>query len=108
MAKTTARKPVKKAATKAKPAPAAKKKSVVSIEQLSEQILDKLKALDVDPQLQADIDWCLGSYRYDHNPEGLYATSEKALSVFNETKAKNARAVSAKLIADIEKILASN
>lgn len=107
MAKTTARKPVKKAAVKAKPATAAKKKSVVSIEQVSEQILDKLKALDADPQLQADIDWCLGSFRYDQNPVGLYATSEKALSILNETKSKNSRAVSAKLIADIEKILAS-
>ncbi len=106
MAKTTARKPVKKAAAKSKPA-TAKKKSVVSIEKVSEQILDKLKALDADPQLQADIDWCLGSYRYDHNPEGLYATSEKALTILNDTKSKNSRAVSAKLIADIEKILAS-
>ncbi len=107
MAKTTSRKPIKKAVlAKAKTTTPAKQKSVVSIEELSEQILDKLRALDVAPQLQSDIGWCLGSYRHDHNPVGLYATSEKALSVLTETKSKNSRAVSAKLIADIEKILA--
>ena len=95
MAKTTARKPIKKAAPKKKATSSATKKKVVSIETLSEQIRDKLKALDADPQLQSDIDWCLGSYRYDHNPEGLYATTKKALTVFAEEKSKNARAVSA-------------
>jgi len=109
MAKTTSRKPIKKAAeAKAKAKTTTKKKSIVPIEVLSEQILDKLKALNTAPQLQSDIDWCLGSYRHDHNPVGLYATSQKALSVFTETKSKNSRAVSAKLIADIEKVLAKD
>lgn len=107
--KTTSRKPFKKTvAEKTKKTSPAKKKSEVSIEDLSEQILDKLRALDVAPQLQSDIGWCLGSYRHDHNPVGLYATSEKALSVLTETKSKNSKAVSAKLIADIEKILAKD
>ncbi len=105
--KTTSRKPIKKTATvKTEKTAPVKKKLEVSIDELSEQILDKLRALDVAPQLQSDISWCLGSYRNDHNPVGLYATSEKALTVLTETKSKNSRAVSAKLIADIEKILA--
>ena len=109
MAKTTSRKRIKKAAVaKPKAKTPSKKKSIVPIEVLSEQILDKLKALNTAPQLQSDIDWCLGSYRHDHNPVGLYATSQKALSVFTETKSKNSRAVSAKLIADIEKVFAKD
>jgi hypothetical protein len=75
---------------------------------VSEQILDKLKALNVATELQSDINWCLGSYRNDHNPVGLYATSKKALSILNAAKTKNSRAVSAKLISDIEKILKNN
>ena len=46
-----------------------------------------------------------GSYYIESLTRDL---AEKALTIFNETKAKNSRAVSAKLIADIEKILASN
>lgn len=114
MAKTTSKKTVKKAPVKkVKTTATVKKKAVatkavVTIEKISEQILDKLKALNTDPQLQSDINWCLGSYRHDHNPAGLYATSQKALVVFAKAREKNSRAVSAKLIADIEKILAKN
>ncbi len=110
MAKKTTQKPVKKTVAKptvtAKPKKTAAKKSNLSIDQVNVQILDKLKSLNVEPQLQSDINWCLGSYRNDHNPVGLYATSKKALAVFTSIKEKNTRAISAKLIADIQKVLA--
>lgn len=88
--------PVKKAAAKPK-AP--------SIEKVSEEILAKLKTLDIEHQLQADIEWCLGSYRYDSNPAGLLDTASKALSVFKQEQAKKTKGVTATLISGIEKAL---
>jgi hypothetical protein len=103
MAKVSAKKatPVaKKVSTPRKP-----KATVVAIDKACEQALDKLKELNIDPQLQADIAWCLGSYRYDQNPIGLFQTGAKALEVLHAAKAKSARAVSAKIIADLKKAL---
>jgi hypothetical protein len=90
--------PVKKAAPKPK-APS------IDIEKVSEEILTKLKTLDIEHQLQADIEWCLGSYRYDSNPAGLFDTASKALSVFKQEQAKKTKGVTATLISGIEKAL---
>lgn len=103
MAKATVKKsaPTKKAA-----APRSKAKATpVSIEKISEQVLEKLKSLNAEPQLQADIAWCLGSYRYDKNPIGLIQKGTEALTVFRLLKTKNAKSVPAKLITDLEKAL---
>lgn len=103
MAKATEKKsaPAKKAA-----APRSKAKaSAVSIEKISEQVLEKLQSLNSEPQLQADIAWCLGSYRYDKNPIGLIQKGSEALAVFKTLKTKSAKAVPAKLITDLEKAL---
>jgi hypothetical protein len=77
------------------------------IEKACEDALTKLRAMKAAPDLQADIDWCLGSYRHDKNPSGLYEMGEKALSVFNKAVAKNAKAVSKKLLTDLENALNS-
>ena len=66
-------------------------------------MLGKLKELNLEPNLQNDIEWCLGSYRADHNPIGLYETARKALSVFQQEKQKKTKGVTAKLISDLEK-----
>jgi PIN domain nuclease of toxin-antitoxin system len=102
MAKASAKKTstVKKAAT-----PRKLKAASVSIEQVSAQALQKLQALNAEPQLQADIAWCLGSYRYDKNPIGLIQKGSEALAVFKAIKEKSAKAVPAKLIKDLEKAL---
>jgi hypothetical protein len=101
IAKTTAAKPaVKKAA--AKPAAASKP---VSIEALSKSILEKLKAANLSPELQSEIEWCLGSYSHDQNPVGLFETSTKALPVLKNALAKKTKGITAKLIGDIEKAL---
>jgi hypothetical protein len=102
MAKTT----TKTVADKKAPAKkAAAKPKTSSIEKVSEEILGKLKALDIEHQLQADIEWCLGSYRYDQNPAGLLDTAGKALSVFKQEQAKKTKGVTATLIGTIEKAL---
>ncbi|QOI98901.1 MAG: hypothetical protein HRU69_10760 [Flammeovirgaceae bacterium] len=77
------------------------------MEKVSEQVLSKLQTLNIEAGLQADIQWCLGSYRYDKNPVGLYEMGHKALPVLKAAAEKNKKSVSSKLIADLEKALKS-
>lgn len=104
--------PAKKT-TKASEAPAAKKTagkktvaSVAPIEKASVSALAKLKELQLDSQLQADLEWCLGSYQHDHNPVGLYEAGNRALQLFKEAQIKKTKGITAKFIADLEKALA--
>ncbi len=90
---------------KTPPKKAAAKPTTSSIDKVAEDILSKLKTLDIEHQLQADIEWCLGSYRYDHNPAGLFETASKALAVFKQEQAKKTKGVTAALISGIEKAL---
>ena len=76
-----------------------------NIEQLSNDVLEKLRSLGIEEQLQRDLQWCLGSYRADHNPVGLYDTAKKALMVFQIEKEKKTKGVTAQLINDLEKIV---
>lgn len=77
------------------------------IEKVNREALEKLKTINGNEQLQADIEWCLGSYSYDKNPVGLYEMAKRALKVFQEEKSKNARAVPSKLISDLEKAISA-
>ncbi len=92
--------PVKK--TTAKP----KAKASVNIEKVSEDVLSKLKSLDIEPQLQADLEWCLGSYRFDQNATGLQEVIRKAFDVLKKELAKKTKGVTATLLTSIEKALA--
>jgi hypothetical protein len=100
------RSPVKKS-TPAKNAAAVKPKAPAAhqVEKVNEDILKKLQDLNVEQALQADIEWCLGSYRNDNNPSGLYVMAERAMQVFTFELTKNPKSVPAKLIKDIEKAL---
>ncbi len=101
MAKVT----TKKAETPAKKP--AKAKASVNIVKVSETILDKLKNLSLEPSLQSDIVWCLGSYSHDHNPVGLIEKASQALVLFKAEQAKKTKGITAKFISDIELALAS-
>ena len=98
-AKTTAKTPVKKTAKKTTTT-VAESSSIVTT---SETILNKLKDLGIDNQLQADLEWCLGSYKADQNPVGLYEMAKRALVVFKDNK--STKGVTAKLISDLEKVV---
>ncbi len=98
MAKAT----TKTATAEKKPAKAKVSKPAADIGKISETILEKLKSLGIEEQLQADIAWCIGSYSYDKNPVGLIENAKKALDVFKEALAKKTKGVTAKLIKDIE------
>lgn len=106
MAKTTAKTataPVKTTlkASAAKP----KAKTTTDIEKVSEEILTKLKSLDLEQQLQADLEWCLGSYRYDQNATGLIETIGKAHEVLKQAHAKKTKGITSTLLSTIEKVV---
>jgi len=101
--KPAATKTIKKPAKKA---PASKAKaSAPSIEKSCEDALESLKTLGLDTQLQSDLEWCLGSYKADHNAAGLFEMADRALKVFAAEKEKKTKGVTAKLIGDLEKAL---
>ncbi|HCW07587.1 MAG TPA: hypothetical protein DGG95_09525, partial [Cytophagales bacterium] len=82
-----------KSTTVKKPAKATELKIV----KVSETILEKLKSLNLEPQLQSDLSWCIGSYNFDKNPSGLYTAASKALAVFNQELEKKTKGVTKKL-----------
>ena len=67
--------------------------------------LEKLGKLKLDQQLQEELTWCLGSYEYDQNPVGVIEKSRKVLELLKSKREENARAVSKKLIEDLEKLV---
>jgi hypothetical protein len=101
MAKAT----TKNAPKKSPPARSKAKSSSASIEKTCEDALKKLQTLQIDQQLQADLEWCLGSYKYDKNPAGLYEMAERAITVFKAEQAKKTKGVTAKLVSDLEKVV---
>jgi hypothetical protein len=83
------------------------KNTTDQIEKISTEVLDKLKLLGIEQELQNDLEWCLGSYKADKNPVGLYGTLERALTSLKNEKSKKTKGVTAKLLSDLEKSLTS-
>nr|NQU91339.1 hypothetical protein [Bacteroidota bacterium] len=52
--------------------------------------------------LQSKLEYCIGSYDHDKNPEGLIEYGKIALDELKAYKAKNPRKVNKKIIADLE------
>lgn len=106
MAKSTT--PAKKKISTNAEKSAPKKKvsaSTVSLDNVNEAALTVLKKLNIEEKLQNDIAWCLGSYGHDNNPVGLIETAKRAIIVLKAAKAKNTKAVAAKVISDLEKVV---
>jgi hypothetical protein len=78
--------------------------NTVQLEKTVENTIEKLQKLNANETLVSELEWCLGSYRYDHNPTGLIEKSQVALELLKTKKEANSRAVSQKLIQDLEKI----
>lgn len=106
MAKATVKTPAKKT-SKTPARPKAKAEKVVPIEKVCTDALQKLQSLGIDQQLQADLEWCLGSYRHDKNPSGLFEMAERALKVFKIEQEKKTKGITPKLLLDIEKGLST-
>ena len=105
MAKAAAKTTTTKTESKKQPRAPRAKASNHTIETVSEEALGKLRELGIEDQLQRDIQWCLGSYRADSNPVGLYNNAKKALIVFRNEKEKKTKGVTTKLISDLEKLV---
>ena len=103
MAKSTEKAAVKKASPKK--VAAVKKAKPMDIAAAGTTALSKLKELGIDQPLQADLEWCLGSYKFDKNPAGLHEMIGRAVKVFTIEKDKKTKGVTAKLITDLSKAL---
>ena len=57
--------------------------------------------------LQSKLEWCLGSYDYDKNPEGLFEVGNKSLDTLKKVKTKEPRKVTKKVIDGLEKAILS-
>lgn len=56
--------------------------------------------------LKEKLDYCIGSFDFDKNPEGLYEYGNKALKDLTTYKKKNPRKVNKKVLTQLEKALA--
>ncbi|MFK5855028.1 MAG: hypothetical protein QM503_02780 [Bacteroidota bacterium] len=68
------------------------------------QVFTKLK-LDKYNKLQANLEYCIGSYDYDKNPSGLYEYGKVALAELKAFKQQNPRKLNKKIITNMEKNL---
>lgn len=72
----------------------------------AEQAHEKLTKLNLDEKLASEIEWCLGSFKNDQNPDGLVDKVKASIDVLEEYKAENPRKVSKKLLDDLNKAIA--
>lgn len=78
----------------------------MKLEKMEKTVAEAIKKLDklkVGDSLAAELSWCWVSYMNDNNPVGVIEKSQKALEVLQEVKTKNSKAVSKKLIEDLQK-----
>lgn len=55
--------------------------------------------------IQAKLEWCIGSYSFDKNPAGLHEFGVKSLDLLKKVKSKEPRKVNKKVIDALEKAL---
>jgi hypothetical protein len=70
--------------------------------------LDNLKKLDIakTSELQAKLEWCIGSYDFDKNPAGLAEFGGQALKELKKIKEKDTKKVTKKMIDGLEGAIA--
>jgi len=78
---------------------------VEKLEKTMPDVIQKLEKLKLGDSLAAELSWCWVSFKNDNNPKGVIEKSQEAISIFKEAREKNSRAVSKKLIEDLEKSL---
>ncbi|MFZ9045187.1 MAG: hypothetical protein ACO2ZZ_04935 [Cyclobacteriaceae bacterium] len=75
-------------------------------EKVCTEAKEKMIALGIEEQLVSEIEWCLGSYAADGNPQGLFEKAGEAFSALQTFKKENPRKVTKKLIDELEKVSA--
>ncbi len=81
--------------------------AVSKIESALTAAKDKLTSLGIEEALVSEIEWCLGSFAHDQNPEGLYGKAEEAVVALEKFKKDNPRKVAKKILDDLAKAIKS-
>lgn len=104
--------PAKKAATTKKAAApkkaAAKSEPASKLEKACKDAVAKFQKMEGDQykDILEKLEWCIGSYNYDKNPEGLVQYGKQASDLLKEARKENPKKISQKLIDDLDKALA--
>lgn len=56
-------------------------------------------------EIQAKLEYVIGSYDFDQNPIGLYEIGKMALPILTKLKEKHTKKITKKLLTDLEKAL---
>lgn len=98
--------PAKKAAPKKA---AAKSEPASKLEKACKDAVAKFQKMEGDQykDILEKLEWCIGSYNYDRNPEGLVQYGKQASDLLKEARKKDPKKVSQKLVEDLDKALAA-
>lgn len=66
--------------------------------------LEKLNSKQYN-KMQANLEWCIGSYNNDKNPVGIYKYGVESLETLKRVKAKQPRKVNKKVLDGLEKAI---
>lgn len=75
------------------------------VEKTITETIQKLEKLKLNDTLVSELSYCWVSFKSDNNPIGVIEKGRKAVEVLKEAREKNSKAVSKKLIEDLEKAL---
>lgn len=75
------------------------------VEKTITETIQKLEKLKLNDTLVSELSYCWVSFKSDNNPVGVIEKGRKALELLKESREKNSKAVSKKLIEDLEKAL---
>ncbi len=75
------------------------------VEKTITETIQKLEKLKLNDTLVSELSYCWMSFKSDNNPIGVIEKGRKAVEVLKEAREKNSKAVSKKLIEDLEKAL---
>ena len=75
------------------------------MEKLVADVIEKLEKLK-KAEMAAELSWCWISFKNDQVATGVIEKATLALATFKEAREKNPKAVSKKLVEDLEKALA--
>ncbi|MCH7401768.1 hypothetical protein ACFOUP_00785 [Belliella kenyensis] len=81
--------------------------AIKNLEKTVLSTLEKLDKLKLDEKLYAELSWCYRSYENDQNPVGVIEKSNQALELLKAKREESPRAVSKKLIEDLEKLVSA-
>jgi len=74
-------------------------------EKVMPEVIQKLSKLKSGETFASELSWCWVSFQNDQNHEGVIEKGQQALALFKEAREKNCKAVSKKLVENLEKTL---